>query len=193
MPAVLLLLLVFPATAQAHTVVQGMSEFVNGLLHPLTTPAHVLVLLGLGLMLGQRTPLNLRTPIFVFVPLSAIALLLTQTQFIQSVYQPLLISIALCVATLVALERALPPAATGVLLGAAALALGFDSAPGSGTRGAVLKTLLGTWVCLVLVVFDLAFYISSCKKWKWGKIGMRVLGSWIIAISLLVLAFSFRR
>ena len=50
-----------------------------------------------------------------------------------------------------------------------------------------------TWVTLNLVVFNLAFYVSAMTKKKWTKVGIRVLGSWLIAISLLVLAFYFKK
>jgi hydrogenase/urease accessory protein HupE len=192
-PLFVLALFVFPASAHAHTKIKGMGEFVSGLAHPLTTPAHVLILLALGLMLGQHTPIKLKMPVLVFVPLSAVALFLTTTRFAATVPQPILICFALCAAILVALEKAIPPVAVGVLLAAAALAIGFDSAVENGTTAVVIKTLLGIWVALVAVLFDLAFYVSRCTEKKWMKVAIRVIGSWIIAISLLVLAFSLRK
>ena len=70
---VLALLLAFPAAAQAHTPIPGMGEFAGGLLHPLTTPFHVLILLGLALLVGQQVPMRLKLPLSVFLPLSAAA------------------------------------------------------------------------------------------------------------------------
>ncbi len=170
-----------------------MGDFVSGLAHPLMTPSHVLILLALGLMLGQHTPLKLKMPVLVFVPLSAVALILTTTRLAVTVPQPVLIGIALGAAILVSLEKALPPVGVGALLALAALGIGFDSAVESGTTAVVVKTLLGIWVALAVVLFDLAFYVSHCTQKQWMKVGIRVLGSWIIAISLLVLAFSLRR
>lgn len=129
----------------------------------------------------------------VFAPLSAVALLLTLTGFITGVYQPILICIALCAATLVALEKPLSPWAASLMFAAAALAIGLDSGVENGTIKVVLKTLLGTWICLLVVILVLAYYVSLCAEKKWLKVGIRVVGSWIIAISLLVLAFSFRK
>src|SRR6478672_7706860 len=82
---------VLPCTAEAHTQFTGMGDFLNGVLHPLTTPAHILILLGLALVAGQQTPPNLKRPMLVFAPLSAIALLLTTTNVVASVYPPVLI------------------------------------------------------------------------------------------------------
>ena len=189
---VFLILVAWPATAQAHTQVEGVPDILNGLLHPLGTPSHLLILLGLGLLAGQQQPLNLKTPMLAFLPLSAAALLLTLTGAITSVYPPVLVCIALCAGTLVALEAPLPRLGFMALFAAAALVLGFDSAVETGTTDAVLQRLFGTWLSLSLVVFNLAYYVSLWTKQKWQKVGIRVAGSWLIAISFLVLAFSLR-
>jgi len=188
-----LVLFAVPATAHAHTQVEGVGDVLNGLLHPLGTPAHLLILLGLGLLAGQQSPPNLKTPMLAFLPLAAGALLLTATGIITSVYQPILIGMALCVGTLVALEAPLPRLACMALFGAAALALGLDSGVETRSTVTVLKRLFGTWVSLGLVVFNLAYYVSLWAKQKWQKVGIRVCGSWLIAISFLVLAFALRR
>lgn len=192
LPAFALLCFLAPATAHAHVAITNIGELANGAAHPLMTPAHLLILLGLGLWVGQHSTMNLKPFVMVYVPLTGVALALTLTGFIAGVYQPILICLALCVATLVVLEKSIPPVAAGVLFAVAALALGFDSAVEGGITTALLKSLLGTWSCLVVAVFTLSYYISLCTK-MWMRVGIRVLGSWIIAISLLVLAFSFRK
>ena len=170
-----------------------MSEVASGLLHPLTTPTHILILLGLGLLIGQHQPLNLKMPLLVFVPVSALALVLTCFGWISNFYQPLLIAIALAGGILVALEKTIPPWLARLLFGAAALAIGLDSRVESASMLVVLKTLAGTWLCLIIVLADVAIYGSYCAKRKWMQIGTRVIGSWIVAISMLVLAFALRK
>ena len=64
------------------------------------------------------------------------------------------------------------------------------------TRGStfgVLKTLAGTWLSLNAAVFYIAVCASNGAEKKWAKAAIRVLGSWIIAIALMVLAFSLRK
>ena len=56
----------------------------------------------------------------------------------------------------------------------------------------IIKTLSGTWIALVVLVCDIAIYVSLGAEAKWLQIALRVAGSWIIAIALLVLAFSLR-
>ena len=187
------LLLAIPGSASAHTAISGVGDFFGGVLHPLTTPAHLLVLLGLGLLAGRQTPLNLKTPLAVFIPVSAVALLLTTTGMVKTVYPPLLIGFALVAGVLVAWGKPLPAPALTALFALAALALGLDSAVETGAASTIVKTLLGTWLGLTLAVVDIAYYLSFCTKQKWQQVGVRVAGSWITAASFMILAFAFRR
>lgn len=187
------LLLALPATASAHTAIGGVGDFFGGVLHPLTTPTHLLVLLGLGLLAGQHSPLNLKIPLAVFIPVSAIALLFTTTGMVKTVSPTVLIGIALVAGLLVALEKQLPAIASGAVFALAALALGLDSAVETGTAISIVKTLLGTWLGLILAVADIAYYLSFFTKHKWQQVGIRVAGSWITAASFMILAFALRR
>jgi hypothetical protein len=54
----------------------------------------------------------------------------------------------------------------------------------------LIKTLAGTWIMVIFLVFDLAYYTTLAMRRPWLRVGVRVLGSWIIAISFLVLALS---
>lgn len=190
---VVLLWLLLPAGAQAHSPVQGAGDFINGMLHPLLSPAHVLIILGLGFMAGRGRIAELKMPMTVFAPLSAIALLLTTTGWIKAVHPSILICIALAPAAFLALEKTPPPAVLAALFGVGALALGMDSMVEGGGPSAVAKMLLGNWLSLNVLVADIAIYVSLAGEAKWLKIALRIAGSWIIAISLLVLAFSFRK
>jgi hydrogenase/urease accessory protein HupE len=170
-----------------------MGDFGSGLLHPLTTPTHLLILVGLGLLAGREQPLCLKRPMIVFIPLSALALASTATGWIQSVYPPVLILIALCSGTLLALDKTPSPRASVALFAAAALALGLDSGAQAVARLTIWKTLLGNWFMLILIVCNIAIHVSNGKDAKWLRIALRIAGSWMIAISLMVLAFFLRR
>jgi hypothetical protein len=73
---------------------------------------------------------------------------------------------------------------------AVALAIGFDSAPEPSSTGVLIKALAGTGIMVIFLVFDLAYYTRLAMGRPWLRVGVRVLGSWIIAISFLVLALS---
>jgi urease accessory protein len=190
---VALLFLALPGTASAHTAISGVGDFLDGVLHPLITPAHLLVLLSLGLLVGRQAPLNLKTPLAVFIPVSAVALGLTTTGVVKTVYPPVLVGIALVAGLLVAAGKPLPSAVLGAIFAGAALALGLDSPVETGSAWIIAKTLLGTWLGLMLAVADVAYYLSFCTQQKWQQAGIRVAGSWITAASFMILAFALRR
>jgi len=187
------LLLAFHSTAHAHLAVEGAGEIGNGALHPLVSPAHVMILLGLGLLLGQRLPLDLKKPMGIFALVSALALTLGTTWKIASVPLPVLIGAAMCIAITVALEWKPPLVAALGFCAAAAAGIGLDSGVESGTTAVIAKTLLGIWLSMNAVVAYTAICASNGADKPWARIGIRVVGSWIVAISLLVLAFSLRK
>ena len=187
-----LVLLTLPAEAHAHSPIKGMNDFINGVLHPVTTPAHILIILALGFWMGQRQPRLIRFPMIVFAPVSAVALVLTITRSLPPVSPWLLSGVALAAGILVAMDCAIPKAAIVILFAACAALIGLDSPVESDSGFTVFKTLLGVWISLQVLLCDIAIYVSLAKK-PWQKIGIRVAGSWIIAISVLMLAFALKK
>lgn len=188
----LLCLVAVPTPAYAHSPIKGLGDFYNGLFHPLTTPSHVLIIVGLGLLAGRRHPFDLKAPMAVFIVLSAVALLMATMAGIKAMHPVALLGVALGVGVLLALDKNPDTLPLCALFAAAALTLGLDSAAEDGARMSLAKILLGNWISLVVLVYDIAIYVSLGGEAKWLKIALRVIGSWIIAISLLVLAFSLR-
>lgn len=189
---VLLLLMLFPASAQAHSDLR-MGAFAGGILHPLEVSAHLLILLSLGLRLGQYPPFERQMFLAIFAPVAAVALLASAMDRALSVPQPLLLGIALGTAALVSSGISTPPWVNRTLLILAALGIGLDSSPGGTPAMITAKVLFATWVCLLVVIGYIAFYVSLLPSRKWLQIGVRILGSWIVAISLLMLAFYFKK
>lgn len=192
-PLALAGLFLFPGAAQAHSPIKGMGDFVNGVLHPLTTPTHVLVIIGLGLMAGRRPLQELKPALWVFLPLSALALALTTLGWNRELPPALLVGLAMVAGAFLALEKIPPVPVSGVLFGAAALFLGLDSAVESADASRAFKTLTGNWLGLTAFIFDLAIYVYLAGDAKWLKIALRIAGAWIIAIGLMVLAFALRK
>ncbi len=189
-----LLLLAGAAQAHAHTAA-GMNRFTGGALHPLTMPLHVLVMLGLGLLLGQHAPLRLARPLGVFASAAAAALALTATGWLTAMHPAALAGIAFACGAIAAFGRRIPAAAAFALITAGAFAVGLDSAVEGGSPGEVTATLAGTWCALVLLLVNVAFYVSlaAAAERKWLHVALRVAGSWITAIALLLLAFALRK
>ncbi len=179
--------------AQAHGASAGMAGFGGGLIHPLITPAHLLLLLALGLWLGQQRPLTLRLPTLAFVPGAAIGLLATTRFAIPPAWQAVLLCLALVAALLLATSTRLPSWAALPLFAGAGLLLGLDSGVDSADSPTALSiTLFAIWLSLGLCLVNFAYYTSLLPQRKWVQIGVRVAGSWLAAICLLVLAFALK-
>ncbi len=179
--------------AIAHIMMEGAGELTNGALHPLMTPGHVLVMLGAGLLCGQEARQGYRNPLPAFAPALAAALLATLSGFLTGeLWEPLVIGTSLVLAALVSLNLPLPRKAVIALTVLAAIIIGLDSGAEAETTAARLKTLAGTWVTASAVVFYVSACASNAHGRPWAVTTVRVLGSWIVAIGLMVLAFSLR-
>lgn len=178
----------------AHTTFRGLGEFGSGFLHPLTTPVHILVILGVGLMLGQHLPLRLGRALAAFAVFAAIGLLATRFIPVYGLPSPVLIGVGLGASILVV--SGWPPSFFVRILvcALAGMALGLDSGVDPGTsKLAAAKILFATWASLALCVVNVAFYVSLLPPHQWIRTGVRVAGSWIVAVALLMLAFALRR
>ena len=172
--------------AWSHAPMQGIGEFYGGILHPLVVPAHVLALVMLGLLAGQRGMAAVRRTYLGFLPALVAGLALSGTRF-GGGQEPLLLLFSALAGLLVVVQGRWP---IGVLLpagAAVALLLGLDSAPEGLALGPYVATLTGTalgaFACLLLVA-DLSERASK----GWQRIGLRVLGSWGAASATLVYA-----
>ena len=78
------------------------------------------------------------------------------------------------------------------LFAASGFVLGWDSGQDPSTPWVLFKLLLGAWIGLAVTLLNLANYAAMCPKRPWIKIGVRVLGSWVVASSILFLAFTLK-
>jgi urease accessory protein len=178
--------------ALAHVPIEGWGDFANGAVHPLLNPAHLLVLVGLALLLGQQVPLKVQTPMLFFASAAAVSLALTVTGFVPVISPPVIAAIALCLGVSVAVARPPHPHVIHAFCAVAGFILGLDSEVGTGGASAVAQTLVGTWLCMNLLTGYIALASSNAAGKPIAANAIRILGSWIVAISLLTLAFSLR-
>ena len=170
-----------------------MNSFYGGLLHPLLTLPHVLVLLGLGIWLGQHPPLRLKPPLLAFATGCAAALLLTTRFAVPPAMSNWVMAAALGCGILVAASARLPVLLGVAVAAVAAIAVALDSGvDGALTALATSFTLLGTWISTTVLVANVAYYISLCPPRQSVQIALRIAGSWIAAASVLVLAFALK-
>jgi urease accessory protein len=167
-----------------------MSPLLGGLLHPLAVPAHAIALLALGLLIAQQR-LRARIAAIVLFVAALVAGLGAIVGGIgpTSALDVLLAATALT-GLLVALARPMPALVSAPLAVVIGGALGLDSPPEVLAISDATIMLIGTGIGAALalaVVVVCASYLTLA----WQRIGMRILGSWIAASAILVLALRF--
>jgi urease accessory protein len=165
-----------------------LQAFVDGLLNPLTTPAHVLVLLALALLLAgqpQRYAVLLVFALALAAGFLAIVLAVETTPA-----RTVLLAVAAALGVIVAAAWA-PKLLAWLFAAIAGAALALDSPPQAVTITEAYATLAGTAVgaCAMLVVVSA---VAAHAHADWQRLGVRILGSWIAASAILVLAVQLR-
>ena len=183
-------LALLPGVALAHSPIKGLDNFYAGLLHPVFVPAHLLAVLALGIFFGQRGPKAVQTAIIAFLVATLLGLAATGIAEPADVELPLLLGAAVTGA-LVALDRQLPLPVCMVLAVVLGLMIGFDSAQPQLSGRAWLAALLGSAIAVYLLLLYAMVFADWFGKRNWQRIGLRVLGSWAAASSLLVLSLAF--
>jgi urease accessory protein len=186
-------LLLFATQAHAHSAARGIGDFYAGALHPLTSLEHVLPFLAFGILAGQQGQKAERVlAAFCLALLAGAALSL----WIPGNPWVSVANLASSVAfgALVALARPLP----GMLFYAIAIGFGLTHgfANGEGMAEGGKPYLFFPGVALAgLVVTAYGFITTDWllrRKIGWVRIALRVAGSWIAAIGILVLAVIWR-
>jgi urease accessory protein len=183
------LLTALPGTALAHGAIEGIDGFYAGLVHPALVPAHIMVLLGLGLWFGQGEVKAAGLPLLAFAAALPLGLAGSLAIAPGPLAPRLLLATALVLGLMVAAAWK-PPTLIAAGLGAAAgLLLGLDSAPEAGVAGGAAAVLAGTWVGAQFILLD-TIGLAILARRAWMRTGVRVLGSWTAASALMVLALA---
>jgi urease accessory protein len=183
--------LLLPATLHAHLVNTGLGPFYDGVSHFALTPEDLLPALALALFAGQRGAVSGRLALVALpaswlagglvglaLPTLGAATALTTASF-------------LAMGGLVAADVRLP--APGVAALACVLGLTHGYLNGSAMALARLGTLgLAGIVAALFVLVALAAAMVVALGAGWARIAVRVMGSWIAAVGLLLLGWSLR-
>lgn len=167
--------------------------FLQGFLHFTQAPAHLVVLFGFGLLLGQQGWRALRFGLPVFLAAMTGGLLLAGVLTAGTKHDVTLLIIAVVVGALLAIKMELPILATALLTAVTSVLIGMDSTPSlfPGIRAMnVYAAFAGTVAGDALAVLFLALPALLLRQFANGII-LRVLGSWVVASALMVLALMF--
>jgi hydrogenase/urease accessory protein HupE len=179
--------LLLPGEARAHLVTTGLGPFYDGISHFALTPEDLLPVLAVALLAGLSGPRHARA-VLIALPLAWLCGgLLGLFRSSELLMPGLTASTLLVLGALVALDRKLP---LGLVSGLAA-ALGLLHGYLNGTANLGALGLSGVAATLVVVVALVAAFVVSLRA-PWTRVAVRVLGSWLAAISMLMLGWTFR-
>jgi urease accessory protein len=162
--------------------------FVEGFLNPLLTPAHVLTLLALALCVGQQKRHGAVLLIFALALAAGFLAIVLAVEATPA--RVVLLAVAAALGVMVAAAW-VPRPLVWPLAATAGAALALDSPPQAVTIAAAYATLAGTALgacAMLVVVATVAAYANA----NWQRLGMRIVGSWIAASAILVLAVQLR-
>jgi hydrogenase/urease accessory protein HupE len=184
-------LLLLPAISHAHLVNTGLGPFYDGVSHFALTPEDLLPALALALLAGQKGSRTGRLALFA-LPGAWLAGGLVGLAFPTISTATALTTVSfLVLGGLVAADARLRPAwVTGL-----AVVTGFlhGYLNGAAMSQAKLGTLgLVGIVTTLFAVVALAAALVVGLRAPWTRIAVRVAGSWIVAIGLLLLGWSLR-
>jgi len=180
-----------PGQANAHLVNSGLGPFYDGIAHLFVTPEDMLAVIALALLGGLGGKRCGRAVLFV-LPAAWLAGAMAGRMTPVSAGVPVLSATLLIVlGTLVAADRRLPLA----LVAAAALTCGLLNGwfNGAALAGAASSGLAAAGIaCAASVIVALVAGQVAALKQEWARIVVRVAGSWIGAIGLLMFGRAMR-
>ena len=166
------------------------SAFLAGLMHPLSVTAHVMALLGLGLMIGQQLRRGITLAAFALGLIGGLAALAAA---VGETRAPVVLLAGAAIAGLaVAIGypvRAILAAPLALIIGTV---VGLDSPPRAASIPAANAALVGTALAALAAVALIAATTARLRQ-GWPPVGVRVLGSWIAASAILVVTLRLAR
>lgn len=183
------LLALWPQAAMAHGSLPGGGGFYAGLSHPFLAWEHLILLIGLGLLVGQRGRIAGHPPLAALTVGLVTGLILGTGTLNSPFVVPILLLSILCGALLVLAWRAPTLVLAGLAL-VVGMSVGYDTGmpvAASPAFADIVMPYIGLTVGVMLAVLN-SMALSSVADGFVARIGLRIAGSWIIAATAMVLA-----
>jgi len=191
LPLSLVFLFFWPYPAHAHLVSTGFGPFYDGIMHLAMSPDDLLGVLALALLSGLVGARHGRAVLFTLTSAWLIGGLFG-LQITTEISLPVANTLSfLLVGVLVAADHKLPLALVVGLAVALGLLHGFLNGTAMAWTGGGFRALLGIATGVFVVVTIVAAFVVSLRS-AWTRVAVRVAGSWIAAIGLLMLGWTFR-
>lgn len=186
-------LLAYPQLALAHTPYPGIRGFYVGVLHPLTSPSHVLLIIAMSLLLGNagRESRTRNLSVLFVAVFTGLVMAFFLAELLPLVALILLLTAMIGITVIIA--RPLPRWYILTLTGLGGSLLALDSLPDPGPFLDVLITTFGSLAGIhYLILYGSLGVTVSLERWSTPvlPIAIRVAASWLVAISVMVMAFT---
>jgi hypothetical protein len=172
--------------ALAHAPLMGIGGVVGGVLHAVLIPEHGMSLVALGLVMGRQDGSARRSGEFIFLAALFLGLIAAALKVEQPLATDVLIA-AIGIMGLLIAAAWTPPFLGWGLACIAGFALALDSAPEVTSKAEEIRMLIGSGIgagLALAVVAELSVRLNG----NWARLATRVLGSWMAAIAMLVVA-----
>jgi urease accessory protein len=184
-------LMAMPLILPAHLVSTGFGPFYDGLLHLLTSPSDLLPALALALLAGLQGRAASRRVVFL-LPAALLVGAVLGLVLPTSVPVVQIGTVAfLVLGGLVAADVAVSARWMGLLAVGVGLVLGYANGSALSLAGYSLGAVLGMTAGVFVLVVLAAAGVTALRA-PWGRIAVRVAGSWIAAVGLLMIGWSLR-
>lgn len=179
------------SSAEAHLTNTGLGPFYDGLAHLFVSPEDLLPVIALALLAGLRGPQSGRAVLFVLPVVWLLGAVLGQMLAFTSPLTAVTAVITFVLGALVAADLRTPLA---IIIGLAALTgLLHGALNGSefAHQHSAGLTPVGIALSIFVVVALLTGQVTEVRA-AWARIAVRVAGSWIAAIAMLIFGWSMR-
>ena len=168
-----------------------MTAFIGGVTQ-FFVPTHLLAVVALGLLAGQpvaRFPASLLAMFAIGLAAGSVAVASAVRETPAALG---LLILAACVASLVLIATTLPSWIASLLALAMGAALPLNAPPHEITIPAAVAAQAGLAIAALATIALVALIAGQASR-PWQRIGVRVVGSWIAASAILVLALRLAR
>lgn len=181
----------FPSTAGAHLVTTGLGPFYDGAMHLLLSPGDLLGLVAAVLLAGLNGARASRLTVMV-LPTAWLISSLVGLNMQTGIDLPWLSVLSfLILGILVAVNPKLPTIVVVSIAMFYGVLHGLLNGSALGSIGAGLLTLIGIAVTVLIIGLLCSALIVSLRA-AWTRIAVRVVGSWLAAVGMLMLGWLVR-
>jgi hydrogenase/urease accessory protein HupE len=180
-----------PSPAEAHLVTTGLGPIYDGISHLLMSPDDLVPVLAMGLLAGLNGSTAGRRTLFALTGawvLGGVAGFLAGHGLVPAAITAVSF---LVIGGLTAADRRLSPAIVTALAVALGLLHGWLNGVGIAESQREALALAGVGSAIFVLVAIVSAFVVSLRV-AWMRIAVRVAGSWVAAIGLLMLGWSLR-